>query len=156
MARIAARPARSAKDFMVIHRQTRRGPLWRINLPLCFRLFFRDGRFRAPTVSFLAGTEAGEVAAARWTAVRSGAAAKHDQRPAGRVIVLLAPGSQLLTIAARTAGELPRSGSPHAGSPSGAAAAAAKRVNTEESAKLLGKVLFVRNPYVPGSTLWTG
>lgn len=129
----------------------------RVILMLRFgRLFGRRlGISGAPAHFLLAGTETSEIAAARGTAVRSRAAAKHDHGPARRVIVLLTPSGQILAVTSGTACEFPRSGGPDAGRPAASAAAATERVDSKKGPDFLGKVLFMRNPNVACSALWT-
>ena len=95
---------------------------------------FLSGRrtIRSPGVLFLTRAETGEIAAAGGAPVGSGAAAQQDYGPAGRVIVLFAPGAQILAVAARAAGEFPGSVGPDAGPPARTAPAAAQRINSEE------------------------
>ena len=129
-----------------------------VGLALRFRRFFGAGRgiSRAPAMFFAAWTVTGEIAPARRTTVGSGAATEHNDGPARRVIVLFAPGRQILAITSGTTGELPCSRSPHAGAPSCAATTATKRVNSKKRANFLGEILLLRNPDVARSAFWTG
>jgi hypothetical protein len=107
------------------------------------RLFRRRRIPGAPTQLLFARAKAGEIASAGGTTVGSSTAAEHDNRPARRMIVLLAPSGKVLTVAARAAGELPGSRSPHAGCPTASAAAAAEWVNSEKCSNFLAKILLV-------------
>ena len=113
-------------------------------LPTALRL--RAQLPRAPAMLFLASAEAGEIAAAGGAAVRSRAAAQQDHGPARRMIVLLAPGAQILAIAAGTAGKPPGSVGPNAGSPACAAFAAAQRVDPEKRPNFLQDIWFCGRP----------
>ena len=70
-----------------------------------------------PGEFFLAPFEAGEVAAAGNAAVRSGAEAQPQCGPAGRAVVLFAPGGKLLAITFGAACVFPGGGFPGAGGP---------------------------------------
>ena len=121
-----------------IERQMREG------LILSFGRLFRHGhRVVAPAMLFLARAEAREIAAAGRAAIRSGAASQQDHGPARRVIILFAPGAQILAIAARAAGESPGAVGPDAGSPAGAALTAAqKRMNSRRRPESPPRYLF--------------
>ena len=130
-----------------------------MRLSRCF-VFRPRRRLRAslmsPTEAFLAPFKAGEIAAAGGAAIRGGTAAQQNHSPTRRVIVLLAPGAQILAIAAGTAGKSPGSISPYAGFPARAAFAATQRVDSEQSPNFLPQTCFMGDPYVPCSALWAG
>ena len=86
-----------------------------------------------PSEFFLTLFEAGEVAAARDAAVRSGTEAQLQRGPAGRPVILFAPGGKLLAIALRAARVFPGGGFPGAGGPAGIAAAAAQWANPDQA-----------------------
>jgi hypothetical protein len=91
-----------------------------------------------PGEFFLTPLEAGEVAAAGDTAVRGGAEAQLQRGPAGRAVVLFAPGGKLLAIALRAARVFPGGGFPGAGGPASLAAAAAQGANPDQALDPLG------------------
>ena len=119
--------------------------------------FFGHRRWirQTPGVFFFAGPETGEITTTCGTAVRRSAATKHDQGPTRRVIILLAPGGQFLTVAARAAREFPSSSGPNASTPTTSASEAAERIDPEEGADLFRKILFMRNPHIASPALWT-
>jgi|SRR6476646_2877991 len=73
--------------------------------------------------------EAGEIAAAGWAAVGVGAQAQQKPRPSRRIIVMLLPFCQFLTIAAGTTRVPPGAFRPDAGFPAIIATAAAEARN---------------------------
>jgi hypothetical protein len=101
-----------------------------------------------PGEPLLAFTEAGEVAAAGCAPVRRGAQAQQNPRPAGRVIVLLAPGSEFLAIAAPAARIFPCAVLPNAGFPACVATTAPQWILADQSKKLLLNPVAVRNAYI--------
>ena len=106
-----------------------------------------------PGEPLLAFTETGEVAAAGRAPVRRGAQAQQNARPAGRVIVLLAPGGEFLAIAARTARIFPCAVLPNTGLPARAATPAPQWILADQSAQLLSKPVTVRHAYIAGAAL---
>jgi len=131
--------------------------IFRVRLTLDSRRLFGHRRRAsvAPTQLLLARPKTGEITAASRAAVRSGAAAEHHHRPARRMIILFAPGSQFLTIATGTAGIFPGSRRPYAGPPAASAAPAAEGVNSEKRPDFFPKVLLVRDPNIACSTFRT-
>jgi hypothetical protein len=91
-----------------------------------------------PGELFLTLFEAGEVTAAGDAAVRSGAQPQLQQSPAGRAVVLFAPGGKLLAIALRAARVFPGGGFPSTGGPAGIAAAAAQGANPNQALEPFG------------------
>ena len=106
-----------------------------------------------PGEPLFAFTETGKVAAAGRAPVRSGTQAQQNARPAGRVIVLLAPGGEFLAIAARTARIFPCAVLPNTGLPARAATPAPQWILADQSAKLLSKPVAVRHSYIAGAAL---
>ena len=105
---------------------------------------------------FLARAEACEITTAGWASIRRGATSKQDHGPARRMVVLLAPGAQILAIASGTAGKSPGSVGPYAGSPASAAFAAAQWIDPEECTDFLQNTRFMGNSNVARSAIWTG
>lgn len=99
-----------------------------------------------PTEAFLAPPEAGEIAAAGGAAVGGGANAQKKPGPARRMVILLAPGGELLAIAAGAVCVLPRALRPRAGLPAMAATAATERINTGDAAEHLRSGSPMRHP----------
>jgi len=106
-----------------------------------------------PSEVFLALLETGEVAAAGDTAVRSGAEAQQQGGPAGRAIVLPAPGGKLLAIAFWAARVFPSGGFPGTSGPAGIAAAAAQRANADQAFEPLGDTRATRHTCIAGAAL---
>ena len=102
-----------------------------------------------PGEFFLTPFEAGEVAAAGDAAVRSCTEAQPQLGPAGRAVVLFAPGGKLLAIALRAARVFPGGGFPGAGGPAGIAAAAAQRANPDQALEPLGHANAARHMCIP-------
>lgn len=72
------------------------------------------------------------------------------------MIILLAPGGEILAIAARAAGIFPGSAGPDAGFPTGPAAAAAQGIDAEDAFENFGNGLPVRDAHVSRAALRTG
>ena len=106
-----------------------------------------------PGKPLLAFAEAGEIAAAGRATVRRSAQAQQNARPAGRIIVLLAPGGEFLPIAAWTARISPRSVLPHTGFPARVATPASQRILADQAAQRLRDPVSVRNAYVASTAL---
>jgi hypothetical protein len=106
-----------------------------------------------PRESLLASAEAGEIAAAGRATVRRSAQTQQHTRPAGGVIILLAPGGEFLAIAPRAARIFPCAVLPHTGFPARVAAPAPQRILADQSAKLLPNPVAVRNAYIAGTAL---
>jgi hypothetical protein len=106
-----------------------------------------------PGEPLLASAKAGEVAAAGRATVRRSAQAQQNARPAGRVIVLLAPGGEFLAIAPRAARIFPCAVLPNTGFPARVATPAPQRILADQSAKLLSNPVAVRNAYIAGTAL---
>jgi len=123
-----------------------------------FRRFFPTDRAWlpfSPRIAFLARAETGEIAAARRAAVGSRADTQHDARPGRRMVVMLAPGGQLLPVAARAARVFPGPRSPRAGFPTGLAAPAAQRINPHQPFDIFRKILPLRYTHIPGTAFRT-
>ena len=107
----------------------------------CSVAFHARGRLRAspmtPTEAFLAPPEAGEIAAARRTAVGCGPQPQKQRYPAPRIIVLFAPGGEFLAVAARAARVSPCALRPNTGLPAIAATAATQGINADDAAQHL-------------------
>src|SRR5579883_808583 len=103
-----------------------------------------------------ARAKAREVAAARRAAVRGRAEPENQPRPERRMVILLAPRSQVLPIAARAAREFPRAIKPDAGFPARAAAAAAQRIYSKNCPAIFAEASLVRHTYISCSALWAG
>jgi hypothetical protein len=141
--------------FIRVHQRPTLSLFFSSLLVLELRRLFTD-RTGPPAMLFFACSETGEIAAAGGAAIRGGTAAQQNHSPTRRVIVLLAPGAQILAIAAGTAGKSPGSISPYAGFPARAAFAATQRVDSEQSPNFLPQTCFMGDPYVPCSALWAG
>ena len=108
-----------------------------------------------PGEFFLTSFEAGEVAAAGNTTVRSGAEAQLQSDPARRAVVLFAPGGKLLAIALRAAGVFPGGGFPGASGPAGIATAATQRANPDQTFEPLGHASAVGHTGITRAALRT-
>src|SRR5579884_2174972 len=105
-----------------------------------------------PGKPFLAAAKTCEITPASRTAIRGRPKTQQDLGPVRRVIILLAPGSQLLAIATGTARVSPGATEPNAGIPAVPATAAAKRIDADHAAKDLRHGLPVRHPDITGAT----
>jgi hypothetical protein len=123
--------------------------------PLCSGWLFAADIPGAPGMFFLARAETGEIASAGRAAIRSGATTQQDHCPARGMIILFAPGAQILAITAGTPGKSPRSIGPNAGLPTGAAFAAAQRVDSEERPNFLPNTGLMGDSNVACSALGT-
>lgn len=109
-----------------------------------------------PGVTLLAWPVTREITPAGSASIRSRAATQQNSSPERRMIILLAPGSKFLAVAARTTGVLPRPRVPHARTPTGLAAPATQRIRSEQCLDMLGKALPVRHAYISRATFGTG
>lgn len=107
-----------------------------------------------PGETLAARPEAGEIAAARRTTVGCRANSQQEPSPAWRTVVLLAPGGQLLSVAAGAACIFPCAIGPHAGFPTVAATAAPQLRDSQPAAEKLRKVLALGDPHIARSAFW--
>ena len=124
------------------------------DLPVCNHLLWRSrscfgANLVAPGETFLPGFEAGEITTAGRAAMRSRAQAQKESRPARRIVEVLHPGGQFLTVAAWATRVPPGSIRPDAGSPAMVAAAAAKLRNTDPTLQVLAQTVPMGNAHIP-------
>src|SRR5579863_1831214 len=109
-----------------------------------------------PGEPLLAFAETGEIAAAGRATIRRGAQAQQNARPAGRVIVLLAPGGEFLAIAPRAARIFPVAVFPDAGFPARVATPAPQGILACQPAQLLRDPVAVGYAYIAGTAFRAG
>lgn len=108
-----------------------------------------------PGKLFLALLETGKIAPARRAAVRCCAQPEPQGNPRRRAVVLLAPGSQFLTVTLGAAREFPGAVVPDTGFPARVATSAAEGCASYESPQPFRESLAMGNPGVPRATLRT-
>ena len=109
-----------------------------------------------PREPFLAVLKTCEIAPARRAPIRRGPQPHLDDRPRGRMVILLAPGGQILAIATRAAGIFPVAAGPSAGFPSGMAFPAPQRIYPKNRFKVLDEMTAVRYLYITQAAIGAG
>jgi uncharacterized protein DUF5612 len=133
------------------------GAIRLIRRPVGGRRFdrLRGGLRLAPGVSLPTFLKAREVAAAGGAAVRRRSDSKEKANPGRWMVVLLAPGSQILAVTARAASIFPGSIGPCAGFPTRSATAAAQGIDPYQRPHYLAKGPPMRHAHIACSALGT-
>ncbi len=107
-----------------------------------------------PGISFLAVLEAREIASAGSAAIGRSSQTQRKLGPPARVVILLAPGGQVLAVTARAACESPRPAGPRTGFPSGPAAPAPQGIDPHNPLEVLEQSTTMRDAHVAHTAMW--